>query len=146
MGAASPAAAVPKRTPQRRGHAVVSDDPTVGVRTERDDASGDIHMALNDHAAEQVSEPTLPLVDPLEDHDNIWVRRVDGVAQGLYRALDQVSESSATSAKPVLFCLRRLDSKGRPSAVEGRVSRLLYRGTHSLHAPVQHFITETIIL
>ena len=35
-------------------------------------------MALNDHAEEQVSEPTLPLVDPLEDHDNIWVMLDEG--------------------------------------------------------------------
>ena len=52
MGAASPAAAAPKRTPQRRGYAVVSDDPSVGVRTERDDPPGDIHMALNDRAGQ----------------------------------------------------------------------------------------------
>ena len=56
----------------------MSDDPSVGVRTERDDPPGDIHMALNDHAEEQVSEPTLPLVDPLEDHDNIWVMLDEG--------------------------------------------------------------------
>ena len=78
MGAASLAAAVPKRTPQRRGYAVVSDDSSVGVRTECDDSPGDIHMALNDHAEEQVSEPALPLVDPLEDHDNIWVMLDEG--------------------------------------------------------------------
>ncbi|CAE7418365.1 GIP [Symbiodinium sp. CCMP2592] len=61
-----------------KDYAAVSDDPSVGVHRNFFDPSGDIHMALSDHAEEQVSEPTLPLLDPLEDHDNIWVMLDEG--------------------------------------------------------------------
>ena len=68
-------------------------------------------MALNDHAEEQVSEPALPPVDLLEDHDNIWVMLDEGCNTTCHgRRWRQNAES--VLSKHGLRMLRMSDASG----------------------------------